>query len=44
MTTDNHGNISEIETLHFPEQKEIEVVKEKRWRLNESFSPRRRGR
>lgn len=44
MTTDNHGNISEIETLHFPEQKEIEVVKEKRWRLNESISPRRRGR
>lgn len=44
MTTDNHGNISEIETLHFPEQKEIEVVKEKRWRFNESFSPRRRGR
>lgn len=42
MTTDIHGNISEIETLHFPEQKEIEAVKEKRWRLNESFPPRRR--
>lgn len=42
MTTDIHGNISEIETLHFPEQKEIEAVKEKRWRFNESFPPRRR--
>lgn len=42
MTTDIHGSISEIETLHFPEQKEIEAVKEKRWRLNESFPPRRR--
>lgn len=44
MTTDNHGKISEIETLHFPEEIEVDKVREKRWKLNESFSPRRRGR
>lgn len=42
MTTDNHGNISEIETLHFPEEIEVDKVREKRWKLNESFPPRRR--
>lgn len=45
MTTDIHGNISEKETLHFPELKEIDALREKRWKLNESFpSRRRRGR
>lgn len=42
MTTDIHGNISEKETFHFPERKEIEELREKRWKLNESFPPRRR--
>lgn len=45
MTTDIHGNISEKETFHFPELKEIDALREKRWKLNESFpSRRRRGR
>lgn len=45
MTTDSHGNISEKETFHFPELKEIDTLREKRWKLNESFpSRRRRGR
>ena len=42
MTTDIHGNISEKETFHFPELKEIDALREKRWKLNESFPPRRR--
>ena len=42
MTTDIHGNISEKKTFHFPERKEIEELREKRWKLNESFPPRRR--
>lgn len=42
MTTDIHGNISEKETFHFPERKEIEELREKRWKLNESYPPRRR--
>lgn len=45
MTTDIHGNISEKETFHFPELKEIDALREKRWKLNETFpSRRRRGR
>ena len=45
MTTDIHGNISKKETFHFPELKEIDALREKRWKLNESFpSRRRRGR
>lgn len=31
MTTDIHGNISEIETLHLPEQKELEALSSKRF-------------
>lgn len=42
MATDIHGNISEKETFHFPESKEIDALREKRWKLNESFPPRRR--
>ena len=31
MVTDIHGNISEYETLHFPEQEEIDVLSEERF-------------
>ena len=44
MTTDIHGNISEKETFHFPEPKEIDALREKRWKLNKSIPPRRKGR
>lgn len=42
MTTDIHGNVSENETFHFPELKEIDALREKRWKINKSFPPRRR--
>lgn len=37
MTTDIHGNISEKETFHFPELKEIDALREKRWKLNQWY-------